>query len=275
MQPLLQIPVSVAGLWLAVAAVVASALWFADGLRSLRSRRAWRSSSPESLESDWLGLAEWHGRVELESPLFSPLSARPCAGFVLEVSGVHTRVGGAVSEARPFRLVCGGATARVEAEEVRWQLPVTAQRELAADAAMPERIRSLVESHAELRWLRAKGHALKLVERALLSGSSCHVMGARRTVRASLRRAVPVQLRTGTDAGVLELADIAESAPGSRIVADSTLEQLVISDRPIDREVLAPHTLRATGTVFGPLCGLGGLLYLAHAAESFLHARLG
>ncbi len=276
MEPLFEIPVSAAGLLLAAAAVVAGAPWFADGLRSLRTRRALAGVRPETIVGAAHGLAELSGRVELESPLFSPLSARPCAGYVLEVSGVGTRIGGSVSEARSFRLVDGESRAQVEAQAVDWQLAVTAEREVEAGASIPERIRGLLDRNADLRWLRAQGGALRLVERALCSGAQCHVLGEVRRERVVTRAEEDWVTRTGTDGEAFSAgASPRDEALMMRIVPSEVLERLVVSDGTVDKTQLAPASWRASGALGGPALALAGLSYLAYAADRLLAGRLG
>lgn len=276
MPPLFEVPVSAAGLLLAAASVVAGAPWFADGLRCLRARRALAGVRPESFAAAPRGLAELRGRVELESPLFSPLSARPCAGYVLEVRGVGTRIGGEVSEVRPFRLADGEVRARIEAATVAWQLGVTAEREVAAGASIPERIRALIDRHPDLRWLRAQGGALRLVERALCSGVECHVLGELRQMRVSSDRSEVVTARTGTDDGFTSsTVRTVEVSVSSRVIASDLLDRLVIADRDVDVTRLAPAAWRTSGALLGPSLCLAGLVYLAHAADVLLAGRLG
>ena len=76
-----------AGMLTAGACVVAGGPWFADGLRAVRHRRLFAALRRRRNDGLREGLVLAHGRVELESPLFAPLSQRPCAGFVLEVRG--------------------------------------------------------------------------------------------------------------------------------------------------------------------------------------------
>ncbi|MEO5988676.1 MAG: hypothetical protein ABIU54_07480 [Candidatus Eisenbacteria bacterium] len=276
MQPLFEIPVSAAGLLTAAASVIAGAPWFADGLRSLRARQALDSVRPEPFTGPARGMIELQGQVELESPMFSPLSARACAGYVLEVSGVGTRVGGSVSESRPFHLVEGELRARVEADTVTWQLGITAEREVAAGAAIPERIRALLDRNADLRWLRAQGGALRLVERALCAGVQCHVLGEVRHERVVTQAEEDWVARTGTDGEAFAASSpMREEGMTLRVVASEVLERIVVADGAVDTARLTPPLWRTVGTLCGPALCLAGLLYLAHAADRMLGARLG
>src|SRR5690242_21630680 len=119
-----EIPVTVASVLAATAGVVAGGPLFADGLRTLRLRRALARLVERPLTPDASGLVLVGGRVALESPLFSPLAGRPCAGYVLDVRGEGTRVGARIESRRDFRLVADGASARVRPGEARWSPPV-------------------------------------------------------------------------------------------------------------------------------------------------------
>lgn len=276
MVPLFEIPVSVAGLLLAAASVVAGAPWFADGLRSLRARRALAAVRPESIAGAASGLCELGGRVELESPLFSPLSARPCAGYLLEVRGVGTRIGGSVSEVRPFRLIDGADRVHVDAESVLWRLAVTAEREVPAGAPIPERIRTLMDRNGELRWLRAQGSTLLLTERALCAGSECHVLGELRQERVVTYSETAWVAATGTDGEVVNAASIpvSDETLDRRMGPSDLLERIVIADGALAASQLAPPAWRVSGAVLGPALALAGLLYLAHAADRVFAGRL-
>ncbi len=277
MVPLFEIPVSAAGLALAAASVVAGAPWFADGLRSLRARRALSALRPEAMAQAASGLCELHGRVELESPLFSPLSARPCAGYLLEVRGVGTRIGGSVSEVRPFRLIEGEERVHVDTESVTWQLAVTAEREVAPGAAIPERIRTLMDSNGELRWLRASGGALQLVERALCAGTECSILGELRQERVVTYSETAWVAGTGTDGQAVHAASIpvTDANLHRRMVPSDLLERIVVADGALDAAQLAPPLWRVSGALLGPALALAGLVYLAHAADRVFAGRLG
>jgi len=277
MVPLFEIPVSVAGLALAAASVVAGAPWFADGLRSLRARRALSALRPEAMAHAASGLCELRGRVELESPLFSPLSARPCAGYLLEVRGVGTRIGGSVSEVRPFRLIDGEERVHVDAESVSWRLAVTAEREVAPGAAIPERIRRLMDRNSELRWLRAQGGALQLVERALCAGTECSVIGELRQERVVTYSETAWVAGTGTDGEAVHAASVpaTDATLDRRMVPSDLLDRIVVADGALEAAQLAPPAWRVSGALLGPALALAGLVYLAHAADRVFAGRLG
>src|SRR2546428_132498 len=78
---------------LAAGAVVAGAPLFSEGLRAFRLRRYLRRVCEHALADAPPGFVHVRGTVALESPLFSPLSALPCAGYRLEVSAVGAAIG--------------------------------------------------------------------------------------------------------------------------------------------------------------------------------------
>ena len=86
MDLLASIPVTAVGILLAGGLVVAGAPLFAMGRRALVLRRVLGSLAERPLGRDLSGWVHVRGRVALLSPLFAPLSGRPCAGFKLEVS---------------------------------------------------------------------------------------------------------------------------------------------------------------------------------------------
>src|SRR5262245_57738525 len=95
---------SVAGLMLAVAAIVAGAPLFASGLRAIRLRQHFHRLRHQPLAELPGGFAHVYGRVALESPLFAPLTATACAGFELEVRAAGLSLHRRVDEHRSFRL---------------------------------------------------------------------------------------------------------------------------------------------------------------------------
>src|SRR5438067_7326834 len=92
-----------ASLVLAAGAVVIGAPLFSEGLRALRLRRRLTRLQACAPASGLAGLVHVRGRVALESPLFAPLSARPCAGWQLEVHGIGAPVARTAEVRRPFR----------------------------------------------------------------------------------------------------------------------------------------------------------------------------
>src|SRR5262249_35743807 len=123
------LPASSAGATIAAALVVAGAPLFSAGLRSLRLRRHLRGLEPTDLREDAAGFGLFRGRVALESPLFGPLSGKPCAGYRLEVLGARRMRVATLEDLRPFRLVADDVMARVDADHhVSWDLSVVAER---------------------------------------------------------------------------------------------------------------------------------------------------
>ena len=273
-----------AGLSFAAAAVAAGAPIFSDGLRALRLRRLAPRLREVALARTAQGMAHAHGTVVLESPLFSPLSRVPCAGFVLEVRGVGTPVARAIDVFRPFRISSGGVTARVRAARVRWLLSETATREVGPDQPLTQNLAALLERVPEALWLRRSRATLRLTERALLEGVECHVVG-HLSDGAQAEAAERFDLaRTGTD----DAQGAAAGAPGREFTASrvagravsmsapavdlridpgEALGYLLVSDRPPEARHLAVQVLRVAGLVLGPLLSLAGLLYLVLAAD--------
>jgi len=256
------------GLACAIGAVVAGAPLFSDGLRSLRLRRHVAGLTEQPLADDLAGFAHVSGSVALESPMFTPLSAAPCAAYQLVVHAVGAPVVKTVEERRPFRLTGRGVSARLDSTGGTWSLPATAEREVAADEPLTGNLARLVEQVPEALWWRRAGGRLRLVERALLAGADCHVVGF---ARHSHPLELPVALeyvRTGTD-DTFEavVADAAPTAPELWLGPGELLDFLYVSDRaPVARDLAVP-AWRVLGAFVGPALSLLGLLYLAAAAE--------
>ena len=274
-----------AGLSLAAAGVAAGAPIFGDGLRALRLRRLMPRLREVALARTASGIAHARGTVVLESPLFSPLSAVPCAGFQLEVRGAGTPMARAIEVFRPFRISSGGVTARVQAERVRWVLSPTATRDVAPDQPLTQNLEALLGRVPEVLWLRRSRATLRLTERALLEGVECHVVGHVRDAQmARLAEALDVA-RTGTDdamqiaAGIGAARERASAAehrltafsptPGFdlSIGAGDPLGYLLVSDRPPEPRHVAVPAIRIAGLALGPLLSLLGLIYLALAVD--------
>lgn len=262
----LEIPTSVAGLAAAAACVIAGGPLFADGLRTLRLRHLLARLRERPLAEDCTGLVQVRGRVALESPLFAPLSARACAGFLLEVRGAGTRAGGTIREQRAFRLVAPGGEARVLPEGARWEPPVTAERTIAPGDTVSGHLAALLASLAETRWLRARGTTLHVVERALEAGATATVIGVARHARPyEVAGAVELQ-RTGTDGGAVVAGGPTDAGVDLWIEPGEPLDLLVVSAGAPDRARLAPPRWREALALLGPAISLAGLLYLARAA---------
>jgi hypothetical protein len=285
---------TVAGAACAALAVAGGGPLFSDGLRALRLNRRLSRLAERPLADSPSGFIHTRGRVVLDSPLFSPLSGKPCAGFRLEVSCSGTRTAGSVEQRRAFRIVSGEVSARVLAGEGRWQVSETGRREIAPAEALSENLAALLEGCPELVWLRRQRLPVVLTEYALLAGDECHVIGHARHARPYELPAELELARTGTD-------DAARLGPGEagsdedrggsgggpfgferrrpgRPFADEVdlwmdggghLDFVLVSDAPPLSTGLELSPWRALGLVFGPMLSLGGLLYLAHAADQF------
>jgi len=272
------------GLAGAVGAVVAGAPLFSDGLRALRLRRRLRrlGTPPASCAPGGFGHVE--GTVALESPLFAPLSARPCAAFRLELRAEGAPIAATVGEERSFRVVSREGLVHVEADDVRWRLPHTAEREVAPDEVLSGTLARWLESSPEVLLWRRSGGRLRLIERALVAGAACHVVGRVERVRAEAT-AVAVEdetvlLRTGTD-GVPEVVETgaargrrdawhATGADGPELWVgpDGLVDFTLVSDRAPTAADLAMPRWRTFGVLIGPVLSLLGLLYLAAAVDA-------
>ena len=268
----------------AAAAIAAGAPIFSDGLRALRLRRLAPRLREVTLARTAHGMAHARGTVVLESPLFSPLSRVPCAGFVLEVRGVGTPVARVIDVCRPFRISSGGVTARVQAAKVRWLLAETATREVGPDQPLTQNLLALLERVPEALWLRRSRATLRLTERALLEGVECHVVGYLSDGAEAAAEERLDLARTGTDDAQVAVAGApgrASGVPGGagraaltggpavdlRIDPGEALGYLLVSDRAPDARHLTVPALRLAGLALGPLLSLAGLLYLVLAAD--------
>jgi len=256
------------GLTLAAAAVVAGAPLFNDGLRAFRLRRKLRAIEPSALRELPDGFAYVHGRVALESPLFSPLSGKACAGFGLEVRAVGLAVLRRIDVRRPFRLIQGRTTAHVSGARARWSLAVADERRVKPGEALTEGLRALLAGVPEALWWRRAGGTLHLRERVLAADADCHVVGS---VRGEAVETATVEwIRTGTDATAVAPAP-ARRDPDVWIGGGDHLDFLLVSDRAPRPQDLRIPASRAIGVVIGPALSLAGMLYLASAAD-FLRA---
>ncbi len=277
MDPLFSLPISPGGVLVAAACVVAGAPLFARGLRAHRMRRCLAGLVECPLTADVSGLVRVRGRVALEGPLFAPVSGSACAGFLLEVRGEGASVGGVVREWRAFRLESGEASARVPVEHAEWHAPVTGECTLAAGATIPERLARLLDSCAEIRWLRKRGVALHVVERALEAGRTVSVVGVARSERVSLAAEPEELAATGTDGGGFSAPRLLPGPPVEafelQLEADDTLDCVQVLADPADVALARPSRWNVTLAVLGPALSLAGLLYLARAAEPLLSRR--
>jgi hypothetical protein len=257
-----------AGMTLAAAAIVAGAPLFSSGMRALRLRQQFARLELRRLRDLPGGFALVRGRVALESPLFSPLSATPCAGFQLDIIAEGLSLQRSVAERRPFRLEDDGTSALIGAQSARWLVSASAERELPAAQAPTEGLHALLQRVPEALWWRHAGGTLKLVEHALAAGAECHVVG---TVRSVAAAAAEVEwARTGTDDGATAHgsgAAAADHEPELWIGLDSHLDFLLVSDQPPGEHDLHVPRHRALGVLVGPALSMGGLLYLASVAD--------
>jgi len=254
-----------AGLTLAAGAIVAGARLFSSGWRAARLRRCFRELRESRLAELPSGFAHVRGRVELESPLFAPLSGLPCAYFQLEVRAPALSLHRVVEEWREFRIEDAGVSALVTGEGGRWEVAMTAERELGADQPLGQGLAALLERVPESLWWRSTGGTLVLAEHALPAGAECHVVG---TVEREAVAVRPVEwIRTGTAAEAMAVESDAMAEVQLEIVRDDRADFLLVADRPPRPDHFRVPALRAVGVLAGPALGLTGILYLASAAE--------
>jgi hypothetical protein len=270
MDPFFSLPVTPGGVLAAAACAVAGAPLFARGLQALRMGRRLDALTEQPLAEDTEGLVRARGRVALDSPLFAPLSGTPCAGFTLEVRGAGSKVGGVVRDQRAFRLQSGATSALVQNEDSVWHVPVTAQRELQPGENVPERLAALLDSCSEIRWLRDRGVALHVIERALEAGRVVSVVGVAGHERIVAKGAQSALAATGTD-GAFQRPQLF-SAPAIdryefRIGTDDVLPRVQVFADPPEAVLPRPSRWNEALVVLGPAVTLVALLYLARAAE--------
>ncbi len=270
----LLVPVSPAAMLAAVACVVAGGPWFADGLRSWRARRWLLALPAEPATALAAGAGAARGAVVLESPLFTPLSARPCAGFELELIGDDHAVAGRVRESRAFRLATESGLALVADEHARWELAVTAERAYDSAADLSENLRALFARAPETRWQLSRPGRVLVRERALFAGHEACVIGeVQRLEDADAGAADVERLRTGTDGAWTVAAAPTEHEPAWRIEPAEALERCIVCDAPREPRSFAPPAWRAGGALLGPALSLAGLLVLVHAVGRSAEGR--
>lgn len=265
MDPLVILQPSVGGLTAAAAAIVAGAPMFSSGVRAMRLRNKLRRLERFAVADAPAGFAHVRGRVALESPLFSPLSAAPCAGFQLDVSAEGLKLHRTVDERRAFRLEDGDASAVVAAPRGRWLVSASAERVLAPGQPVSEGLAALLQRVPEAQWWRRAGGTLQLVERALPAGAECHVVGSVRPIAAAASAVEWV--RTGTDDVETHAAPGIHSDPNLWIGPDDLLDFLLVSDQPPGDDDLRIPRRRTAGILVGPVLSLLGMLYLASVAD--------
>jgi hypothetical protein len=259
------------GATLAVVAVAAGAPLFNDGYRALRLRRAFARLQERPLTDLPTGIVHVRGRVGLDSPLFSPLSGKPCAGFRIEAASRDFGVRGVVEERRPFRLVAGEVAAMVLAGRGSWELAPTATREWSAGEALSENVTALLERIPEWDWMRRHAPRVTLVERALVAGSEVHVVAYGRHAEPFEMIVEAELLATGTDGAVSYTGPAARRAAAHRpdlwLGPGEQLDFLLVSDEvPTGLERRLP-AWRLMNLFTGPLVSLSGLAYLAYAVD--------
>lgn len=260
-----------AGAAAAAIAVAAGAPLFSDGLRTLRLGRSLVRATERPLAGRPEGFVRVRGRVVLDSPLFSPLSAQPCAGYRLSISADRHGAIGAIEDFRAFRIVDGGVTAQVAASHARWQLSPGMRREVAAADTLSENLSALIARSPEAMWLRRSGATLVLIEHALMAGGECHVVGEASLSRPYEAIALDELARTGTDDAQVSSADSAQrgraNEPDLWVDDGGSLEYLLVADRAPGTLVVPHARWRSLGLLAGPFLTLGGLLHLASLAE--------
>ncbi|HEY6866107.1 MAG TPA: hypothetical protein VI792_02555 [Candidatus Eisenbacteria bacterium] len=265
MDPVLILQPSVGGLTLAAAAIVAGAPMFSSGVRATRLRGKLRRLGRYAVAEAPMGFAHVRGRVALESPLFSPLSAAPCAGFQLDVRAEGLKLQRTVDVRRAFRLEGGGVAAVVAAPRGRWLVSASAERVLAPGQPVSDGLAALLQRVPEAQWWRRAGGSLQLVERALPAGAECHVVGSVRPIRSSA--SVVEWARTGTDDLEVHAASGPRAEPDLWIGPDDHLDFLIVSDQPPGDDDLRVPRRHTAGVVVGPVLSMLGMLYLASVAD--------
>lgn len=259
------------GLACAAAAVAAGAPIFSDGLRARRRRSALAHVGVEPTAEPDAGFVHLHGTVALESPLFAPISNRPCAGYRLEARVAGTTAVASFDQLRRFTLHTGAQTVRVMEHRAHCELSVSAERDLKPADALTEVFSTFIHRHPELAWSRGRGATIHLVERALLAGARCHVVGLARRGRAEDVAPEIAWVRTGTDDEPIEALTMNASAsrePDFWVGSGEHLDFLLITDRAPDPRQLTVPAWRVLGTVVGPALSLSGLCYLAGVVDS-------
>jgi hypothetical protein len=273
---------SAPGLLCAAAAVAAGAPIFARGLRALKLRQNLEGLRSAAIADAPEGMVHLHGKVTLEHPLRAPISGVPCAGFRLEARTLDSASFERVDEVRRFSIEQGSYAARIVEDPASWEVQVTGQREIKSGDAISQQLSTLLKRMPEPAWARSAGATLQLVERALITGSECHVVGfVRHAPPLSAAVEVPAEavaeavwLRTGTDneswsttASTDNGSGSSERAPALWVGRGEHLEFLLVSDQAPEARRLAPPLWQAIGTIIGPVLSLAGLLVLARALD--------
>ncbi len=277
MEHFIFIPLTPGGVILATMCVIAGAPLFARGRAAWNLRWRLARLAIEPLTPDAEGVVRARGRVVLDGPLFAPLSGKPCAGFELYVRGSGSAVGGVVRDLRQFRLEGEAASALVSPMHSDWHLPVTGNRIVAAGERLPERLSTLLDTRAEIRWLRQRGAALELVERALCAGAEVSVLAVAHTERVDSFVVEEELEATGTDGafGGRHLMPGPEpSGPQLKLITNGDLERGHVFADPADARYDGPPVWQVALMFLGPALSFAGLLYLAQLAEPLLTRRV-
>ena len=181
----------------------------------------------------------------------------------------------ATEERRRFLLTDGEHRARVLEQRGRWELSVTAERDVAPGDALSDYLTALIHRLPEMNWARGIGATLHVVERALIAGAECHVIGFARRGRTQEVEAELELARTGTDAAWPAPVALSGSAasdgstePDLWVGSGDHLDFMFVTDHRPDLRRLALPAWRVLGTVVGPALSLSGLCYLAGALDT-------
>jgi hypothetical protein len=178
-----------------------------------------------------------------------------------------------VAERRAFQLESGSSSAFVSPDGARWRTPVTGERTLGVTDPLPERLGELLETSAEIRWLRDRRVPLRVVERALESGSEVTVLAVAHTEQVEAVAETVELAATGTDDGVATTLTSGDPAtPELWLAGDHGTGPRVFSGRP-DLRALKPSLWSVALVGAGPALVLSGLLYLAWAATPLVAGR--
>jgi hypothetical protein len=269
------------GLLCAAAAVAAGAPIFARGLRAFKLRQYLEGLHSAAIADASEGLVHLHGRVSLEHPLRAPISGVPCAGFRLEARTLDSARFERVDEVRRFSIEDDCYAARVVEDPAMWEVQITGQREIKAGDPVSAQLMALIQRMPEPAWARSAGATLQVVERALITGAECHVVGfVRHAPPMAAVAELPVEaaaeavwLRTGTDNESWSVvADAGNDtgvahAPALWIGRGEHVEFLLVSDAAPEAARLTPPLWKTLGTIIGPILSLSGLLILARAID--------
>lgn len=266
------------GLLCAAAAVAAGAPIFARGLRALKLRQHLEGLRSSAIADAPEGLVHLRGRVNLDHPLRAPVSGLPCAGFRLEARTLDSASFERVDEVRRFSIEDGGYSARVVEDPALWEVQITGQREIKAGDPVSSQLMALIQRMPEPAWARSAGATLQIVERALITGAECHVVGfVRHAPPVAAAAEIPAEtvwLRTGTDneswsvvADAAGVADGGTRSPALWVGRGEHVEFLLVSDSAPEAARLTPPLWKTLGAIIGPLLSLSGLLVLARALD--------